>query len=421
MEWDKEKQNCKFYEVHLHGSYIGAVTKDEKYGSPFGDVIAELESLIDGPKLVQALSNNNNINNLLNDDDAYNYFDTAFIGVPRAVDDPNFQGGGDEQYGRDELIDPVNIKTDIESSESIEAPNRKTITVVGGLLVGCFSIAFILIGYVLYQRRQSYTTTTRNDNCGRGQDNTGLAILAGTGSSPEDDDIDSNEFDDDGVNVFARHYNLDQGDEDVEDNDNNRDEQGGEHEEQNYDEGESNNNNNNKDEIFQDDEPTPPTKNNGMTRMMQQQQHHLPQEEEYLDLPMSTEAIRMDLGNSLKGQLMGLHGSTNNIITNNNATVGPYGDGTPINMIGGGGSTGTGITGNKRGMIGPGGSYNNHHNHHHQNAPPGGGGNGGLFNRNSTQPTSVDGNESDDVDSWAQTDGTIGSLELQLEPITAEV
>jgi len=35
--------------------------------------------------------------------------------------------------------------------------------------------------------------------------------------------------------------------------------------------------------------------------------------------------------------------------------------------------------------------------------------------------TSVDGNESDDVDSWAQTEGTIGSLELQLEPITAEV
>lgn len=34
---------------------------------------------------------------------------------------------------------------------------------------------------------------------------------------------------------------------------------------------------------------------------------------------------------------------------------------------------------------------------------------------------SVDGASDSDADSWAQTDGTIGSLELQLEPITAEV
>ena len=38
----------------MHGSYIGAVANDEN-GTPFGDVIGELESLIDGPKLVQAL------------------------------------------------------------------------------------------------------------------------------------------------------------------------------------------------------------------------------------------------------------------------------------------------------------------------------------------------------------------------------
>jgi hypothetical protein len=34
---------------------------------------------------------------------------------------------------------------------------------------------------------------------------------------------------------------------------------------------------------------------------------------------------------------------------------------------------------------------------------------------------SADGASDSDADSWAQTDGTIGSLELQLEPITAEV
>ena len=34
---------------------------------------------------------------------------------------------------------------------------------------------------------------------------------------------------------------------------------------------------------------------------------------------------------------------------------------------------------------------------------------------------SVDAASESDADSWAQTDGTIGSLELQLEPITAEV
>jgi hypothetical protein len=439
LEWDAEIQNCRFYEVHLHGSYIGAVAKDEN-GTPFDDVIGELESLIDGPKLVKALetelNNDGSTTNANANANANYYYDTAFIGVPRAVDDPNFQGGIDEQYGRDELVDPVNIKTSIGSSESAaQAPgNRKTITVVGGLLVGCFSIAFILIGYVLYQRQRSYSSSRRrnndndNDNCGRRnrQDTvrtTDLAVHTGTGSSPEDDDddIDNNdEFDDDGANAFARHYNLDQGDEDGNDA---TDEQSGDHDEQNYggqnniEGGRNNNNNSNNNEIFQDDEP------DGMMMMMQQQQqqqqHNLPQEEEYPDLPMSTEAIRMDLGNSLKGQLMGLHGSTNNITTNNNNNTsgGPYGDGMPSNIIGGG-STGTGTTSDKRGTIGSGGS---HYYHHHQNVPDGGGGNGGLFNMDSTQPTSVDGNESDEVDSWAQTDGTIGSLDLQLEPITAEV
>ena len=405
----------------MHGSYIGAVANDEN-GTPFGDVIGELESLIDGPKLVQALESG------LGSANANYYYDTAFIGVPSSADDPNFQGGiADKQYGRDELIDPIHCTTSIDSSESAaqEAPgNRKTITVVGGLLVGCFSIAFILIGYVLYQRQRSYNRSSRsrnNDdnkdkNCGRRdrQDTTNLAVLAGTGSSLEDsldddEDIDNNEFDDDGANAFARHYNLDQGEEEDNINNNGNGNDGGGS--QNNTEGGSNNNNSNN-KKFNDDEK------DGLMMMMQQQQQqqqqlNLPQEEEYPDLPMSTEAIRMDLGNSLKGQLMGLHGSTNNnnTTTNNNFNTsgGPYGDGMPINMIGGvSAGTSTGTTSDKRFMIGPGGS-------HHFNS---GGGNGGFFNMNST---SVDGDESDEVDSWAQTDGTIGSLDLQLEPITAEV
>jgi hypothetical protein len=45
---------------------------------------------------------------------------------------------------------------------------------------------------------------------------------------------------------------------------------------------------------------------------------------------------------------------------------------------------------------------------------------GSLFtNRESNGPASLA--DDSDADSWAQTDGTIGSLELQLEPITAEV
>jgi hypothetical protein len=49
---------------------------------------------------------------------------------------------------------------------------------------------------------------------------------------------------------------------------------------------------------------------------------------------------------------------------------------------------------------------NNGHHHHSS-----------MFPNQAT--SSMDGDS--DADSWAQTDGTIGSLELQLEPITAEV
>mmetsp|Transcript_36997 Transcript_36997/g.57366 ORF Transcript_36997/g.57366 Transcript_36997/m.57366 type:complete len:383 (+) Transcript_36997:349-1497(+) len=74
--------------------------------------------------------------------------------------------------------------------------------------------------------------------------------------------------------------------------------------------------------------------------------------------------ITFDLGTSFKDQLMGVHASS--------------------------------------------GPHRRPHHHNHMMAGPFG-----------TAP-SADGTDSD-ADSWAQTDGTIGSLELQLEPITAEV
>jgi len=431
LEWDKTlgQQECRFYEVHFRGSYIGASQTDEN-GTPFGDVVAKLATLVNGPKLVQSLNDRNNVE-LYNENEAnsenpnydishsFFYYHTQFVGVPRVADDPNFQGGGFDEWGNDEIKEPVNIKTGIDASESAANPagDRKTITVVGGLLIGCFTIAFVLIGYLLFQRRpkrrggmSSFFNKKGNNN---NRENTDLAGLADIGSgsadssSPEEED-NGEEFE--GTNAFARHFNLDQG----EDNHNNSPSRS------------SNNNNNDQpdeegeqhhhgcdDEVLHDDEPpTTPKKKKGIglkknspnDRMQQQQQNPSyfspaskgeEQEQEYADLPISNEAIRMDLGNSMKGQLMGLHGS----ITTN----GPYGRKKSI-----GGSF------DQRGIIDPGQSeaVQYHHQPNHNNSP--GGGNGGSFNN------SVDGNDSD-VDSWAQTEGTIGSLELQLDPITAEV
>jgi len=304
----------------------------------------------------------------------------------------------------------VNIKTGIDASASAANPagDRKTITVVGGLLIGCFTIAFVLIGYLLFQRRPKKRFFNKKGN-NNSRNNTDLAGLADIGSgsadssSPEEED-NGEEFE--GTNAFARHFDLDQGGEDNNNtsrssNNDRTDEEGDQH------------HHGCDDEVLLDDEPpTTPKKKKGMG--LKKNIHYISpaskgeeQEQEYADLPISNEAIRMDLGNSLKGQLMGLHGS----ITNN----GPYGRKKSI-----GGSF------DQRGIIDPGQGATDRYHHqpneddtdryqhqpNHSNSP-GGGGNRSFNN-------SVDGNDSD-VDSWAQTEGTIGSLELQLDPITAEV
>ena len=389
MEWDNTTQDCKFYESRLTGSYVGAVATDED-GTVFSDVVAVLSNLINGPKVVQNLNKQQQQQGQQQQNAIAATYETLFLGVPRVVENPNFQGGADE--GRDGLNDAVNIKTGINASQSVAQPNRKTITVVGGLLVACFSIAFVLIGYVLFRRRRSYNRTNNNNNYNNHIDsNADLAVLAGTAGSSNDigyfDGGDENN--NNGTEAFAEHYNLDKADDG---NDDNGGDDGNGGTDVGYDEEEDlegfshrGGGGDGGGDPLQDDEPTP--SNQQQQQQREQQQMTLPQEEEYPDLPMSAEAIQMDLGKSLKGQLMGLHGNTNI------NTGGPYGDGTPVNMVGG-------INNNKI-----------------NNVP--GGGSAGFFHLNT--PTSVDGNESDDVDSWAQTEGTIGSLELQLEPITAEV
>lgn len=297
LEWDEATQECKFYEGRLKGAYIGAVPKDEN-GVEFSDVVGVLEKLINGPKIVQNLNDG---------------YETAFLGVPRVGSDPNFQGGDE---GRENLKEPVNIKMSIGSNQAVANPNRKTITVVGGLLVGCFSIAFALVGWVLIRRRQSYRRSHQRDLESAADEEPAIVVegsyafdKGGGTSDPGDDDLEG----------------TDSGD----------------------------------NEEMHDDEP-----------QTHEPQIPEPQEPvasalEYPNLPMSAEAIQMDLGNTLKGQMMGLHG---------------------------------GETSSK------------------QRSPS-------RFLRPLASADLYEelDDEQDDVDSWAQTDGTIGSLELQLEPITAEV
>ena len=154
----------------------------DENGIPFGDVVAELETLVNGPELVQTL----NLYGGVTGTDAP--YQTAFLGVPRNDKDvnPNFQGGVDQ--GRDVLNEPVNIKTSIETSESAakDTPNRKSITLIGGLLVACFTIAILMAGFVLLRkqrkrsvrrrrgRRQSDANTERDFAVyGAGTNNTG--------------------------------------------------------------------------------------------------------------------------------------------------------------------------------------------------------------------------------------------------------
>ena len=276
LQWNPDSHDCKLYEGRLKGMYLGKVPIDRE-GVPFSDVVTRLEELI-GDKLPKELSQQVG-GGLLG---ASNY-ETKFLGVPAPSNDPNYGGGSDQS--RDGLNEPVNIETVIDSS-SFQA-NRKTITVVGGLLVACFSVAFFLVGYILFNRRRSYRNKNNDD---------------------EDDD------DEVGVEVVGNlDYEFDHGNS---------------HDDDDYKDGYGNG----------------------------RQEEHYDEPGEYPNLPLSNEAIQMDLGPAMREQMMGSPPRTTS----------------------------------------------------HFFSPE----------RGDTDYHDVD---DSDRDSWAQPDGTIGSLELQLEPITAEV
>lgn len=283
MEWDPEKQDCKFYEAHMKGAFLGAVFVD-KEGTPFGDAVEALRELIDDGDLEEHL-----ITTLGGGVLGRDQYATAFLGVPRAAENPNFSGGYDQ--GRDVLNEPTNIKTGILVSQSKR--NRSTITVVGGLLVACFSIAFALVGYILYKRRKSYRKNQEDQ---------------------EDDDALEGVLEGEAGAEAGLHYDIDM--------------------------------------------------DRGMGGDGDMDMDYPHKGEEYPNLPMSAEAIQMDLGHALHGQMMG--------------SSSPQA-------------------------------------HGHSPVPP----NARLYSPDGRHV----GEEllEDETDSWAQTDGTIGSLDPHLEPITAEV
>jgi len=335
LEWDDATQDCKFYEARLKGSYMGAIRTD-KDGTKFSDVVEVVKTLINGPVIADNLDG---------------YYQTSFLGVPRTEENPNFQAGS-TQEGRDVLKQPVNIKTGIEINQNA-AGNRRTITVVGGTLVACFSIAFLMVGYLLVKRRRSYRESRAEADLAAANGDPSMAVGAGgynldKGSGKDetniddDDDDDADEYDYDG-DVDAYNYG------DLESSNNDHEESDGQTSDS---------------DLFEEDDP------HSQQRQLEATQG------EYPDLPMSAEAIQMDLGNTFKSQLMDVHG-------NSSKKCGPLGAGSPIKQ-------------HKR-LKGSSGAY------FHQLHDDG------------------DNESNDDADSWAQTDGTIGSLELQLEPITAEV
>eukprot|EP00535_Pseudo-nitzschia_heimii_P005131 CAMPEP_0197173080 /NCGR_PEP_ID=MMETSP1423-20130617/135_1 /TAXON_ID=476441 /ORGANISM="Pseudo-nitzschia heimii, Strain UNC1101" /LENGTH=494 /DNA_ID=CAMNT_0042621835 /DNA_START=689 /DNA_END=2173 /DNA_ORIENTATION=+ len=326
LEWDPESQDCKFYEAHMRGSYIGAVARDED-GTPFADVIGYLEDLIDGPELAAEIQRRweggeeDESESVLILDAAGGDYETAFLGTPKVTDDPNFAGG---DQVRDDLKDPTNIKTGVQSSESQMNGNRGTITLVGGSLVAMFSILIVLMLYVLVKRRRSY------------QKNHGLPPVGAVCANDTEDGLHYADL--------QKQHNTDHGGDDL-------------------------------GIVLGDDDDS------GVADLDHRQlQYHEDEPHDYSvddddERPSDgTRALQMDLGSNLRGQLMGVHGVE-------------------------------------------------------EHPPPPGGRNGSLLMATAATTTTslksddqdLDELDLDEADSWAQTDGTIGSLELQLEPITAEV
>eukprot|EP00538_Stauroneis_constricta_P009021 CAMPEP_0119551196 /NCGR_PEP_ID=MMETSP1352-20130426/4505_1 /TAXON_ID=265584 /ORGANISM="Stauroneis constricta, Strain CCMP1120" /LENGTH=382 /DNA_ID=CAMNT_0007597209 /DNA_START=197 /DNA_END=1345 /DNA_ORIENTATION=+ len=271
-----EGENCGFYEGKMSAKVV----------LPMPDASLPLVS-----KQIQAIL------------DAATFDDAAlrvqFTGAP--VVDPT---GGQNNGGRDELKPPTSVEREPEPAPKSDGDN--TITIVGGLLVAAFALAFLGIVLVLWRRRQSYLD----------ERDTQFAIsksdLQYQQPHPTNTESKSHDGEDDHM---VPQITLSM-------------EDGGVATSRDFD----------PDETQPISNVSSPTDNSYGHRKQQ-------------------DSMEFDFGNSFKDQLMGVHGR-------------------------------------------------------HAHPRPGYG---------MTLQGIPDSTSESDADSWAQTDGTIGSLELQLEPITAEV
>jgi hypothetical protein len=119
-------QGCNVYEAVVTGSILG--------GSQMGDVMEYIEALVRGTALTENSA-----------------FSVAFLGVP-------VEGSVTEEENGNSVGGPSSI----QEGEGLTDPGqeRKTVTIVGGLLVAAFCCAFIGIILVLWRRRQQYLNDT---------------------------------------------------------------------------------------------------------------------------------------------------------------------------------------------------------------------------------------------------------------------
>jgi hypothetical protein len=117
-----DSQDCFVYEATATGSVLG--------NTQIPDVMAFIERLLDGQALASPYS-------------------ATFLGVP--VVDP-----GTQEDNRNNLGEPSNLN---QQETGGNDPARKTITIVGGLLVTGFCCAFLGIVFVLWRRRRHYLKT----------------------------------------------------------------------------------------------------------------------------------------------------------------------------------------------------------------------------------------------------------------------
>lgn len=121
LEFDKSTNECYVYQAVITGSVLD--------GS-MNDVMTYIQNEFESGDLTENSP-----------------YSVLFLGAATA--DPSNPEGGRENLGG-----PSNVN---EQESSLEAPSdRQTITIVGGLLVAAFCLAFIGVGFVLWRRRREW-------------------------------------------------------------------------------------------------------------------------------------------------------------------------------------------------------------------------------------------------------------------------